>query len=424
MTQRRQQAGRPHGGPLPATGRTEPGLHPTTGWPPVAYEDRDWTSTINEGRLDVWQRLKTARPYKAAVPPFIATLDPQLRPEALTAALDATNEVTRFDTEMAGLPVPMPAVLLRTESASSSQIEHLTSNARNIALAELGAPGKENASLIVANTHAMATALTAGGAVTPQTILAIHAALLQTTEPDHAGTWRDQQVWIGSSPISPHDADFVPPHADRVPELIDDLCAFGQRADVPPLVHAALLHAQFETIHPFIDGNGRTGRVLVHTVLHGHGITRHTTVPVSAGLLRAPDRYFTALGAYRDGDPSPIVTEMSAAALAAVANGRQLAGDILKIRQQWREQIKARSDSSAWRLADKLFAQPVINVDRATTDLGVSAPAARASIATLVDAGVLTPTSDARRNRAWQATSVLAAIDEFSRRAGRRAAGR
>ena len=113
-----------------------------------------------------------------------------------------------------------------------------------------------------------------------------------------------------------------------------------------------------------------------------------------------------------------------AARLARAAERRQLAGDILSIRQQWREQIKARTDSSAWRLADALFAQPVINVDRAVTDLGVPAPAARASLATLVDAGVLTPTSEARRNRAWQATSVLAAIDEFSRRAGRRTAGR
>lgn len=422
MTQPRQPAGRPHGGQRPSVARTEP--DPSHGWPPVDYEDRDWASTLDEGHLDVWQRLKTARPYQAAVPPFIADLDPRLRPEALTAALDATNEVTRFDTEMAGLPVPMPAVLLRTESASSSQIEHLTSNARNIALAELGAPGKENAALIVANARAMTTALNAGGTVTPDTILAIHATLLQAAEPEHAGTWRDQQVWIGSSPISPHGTDFVPPHADRVPELIDDLTAFGQRSDVPPLVHAALLHAQFETIHPFIDGNGRTGRVLVHTVLRSHGITRHTTVPVSAGLLRATDRYFAALGAYRDGDPSPIVTETSAAALAAVANGRQLAGDILTIRQQWRDQIKARTDSSAWRLADQMFALPVINADRATTNLGVSAPAARASIATLVDAGILTPTSDARRNRAWQATNVLTAIDDFARRAGRRTAGR
>jgi Fic family protein len=424
MNDRRQPTGQNHRGPRFDARRTEPGLHPTTDWPPVTYEDRDWTSTLDEGHLDVWQRIRTARPYRASVPPFIADLDPRLRPDALTAALDATNEVTRFDTEMAGLPVPMPAVLLRTESASSSQIEHLTSDARNIALAELGTPGKENAALIVANVHAMTTAMDARGGVTPETILAIHSALLRSTEPDHAGTWRDQQVWIGSSPISPHDADLVPPHADRVAGLIDDLTGFGRRTDVPPLVHAALLHAQFETIHPFIDGNGRTGRVLVHTVLRDHGITRNTTVPVSAGLLRATDRYFAALDAYRDGDPSPIVTEMSAAALAAVANGRQLAADILTIRQQWRARITARTDSSAWRLADTLFAQPVINVDHAITDLGVSAPAARASIATLVEAGVLTSISDARRNRAWQAPHVLTAIDEFSRRAGRRAAGR
>ncbi len=233
MTEPRRPGGRQQGSQRSATARPEPNLT-TTGWPPVGYEDRDWASTIDEGHLDVWQRLKTARPYQAAVPPFIAGLDPRLRPDALTTALEATNEVTRFDTEMTGLPVPMPAVLLRTESASSSQIEHLTSNARNIALAELGGPGKENAALIVANAHAMTTALNAGGTVTPDTILAIHAALLQGAAPDHAGTWRDQQVWIGSSPLSPHDADFVPPHADRVPELIDDLCAFGRRSDVPP----------------------------------------------------------------------------------------------------------------------------------------------------------------------------------------------
>ncbi len=422
MTQPHQRAGRPQ--EVQASDAAPVGPDAATSWPPVDYEDRDWTSTIDEGHLDVWQRHRSARPYKAAVPPFIAGLDPRLRPETFRAVMDATNEVTRFDAEVAGLPVPMPAVLLRTESASSSQIEHLTSNARNIALAELGAHGRENAALIVANAHAMTTALHAGDTVTPETILAIHAALLGSAEPTHAGRWRDQQVWIGSSPISPHDADFVPPHADRVPGLIDDLSAFGQRGDVLPLVHAALLHAQFETIHPFIDGNGRTGRVLVHTVLRRHGITRNTTVPVSAGLLRATGRYFTALGDYRDGDPDPIVREMSAAALAAVANGRQLAGDILTIRQRWQDEIRARTDSSAWRLADLLVAQPVINADRAARDLGVSPPAARASIATLVEAGVLRPTSDARRDRAWQATEVLTAIDEFARRAGRRTAGR
>jgi len=231
-------------------------------------------------------------------------------------------------------------------------------------------------------------------------------------------------LWVGSSALGPHDADFVPPHHDRVPELIDDLVTFSRRTDIPVLAHAALLHAQFETIHPFTDGNGRTGRVLVHTVLRARGVTRHTTVPVSAGLLRSPDRYFSALTAYRAGDVDPIVQEMSHAALAAVANGRQLAKDVMETREAWRGQITARSDSSAWKLADVLFSQPVINADRAAIELKVSARAARSAIDTLVAADVLTPTSDARRNRVWQAPRVLASIDAFARRAGRRTTGR
>ncbi|NTW41891.1 MAG: Fic family protein [Cellulomonadaceae bacterium] len=398
-------------------------LHAHSDWPAVELEEREWTSTLSEGHLDVYQRIRMSRPYEAAVPPTIADLAPRLSSDTLDLQEQAVSEVIRFDTEMAVLPVPMPSILLRTESASSSQIEHLTSNARNIALAELGAGDKENAALIVANVQAMRAAMDAGNDVDAAAILAIHRCLLAQSDPDVAGRWRDEQVWVGSSALSPHGADFVPPHHERVSGLIDDLAAFSRRTDIPALAHAALLHAQFETIHPFVDGNGRTGRVLVHTVLRARGVTRHATVPVSAGLLRAPDRYFAALTAYRAGDVDPIVQEMSNAALAAVANGRQLAGEFVATREAWREQITARSDSSAWRLADVLFSHPVINADRAADELRISARAARSAIDTLVTAGVLTPMSDAQRNRVWQAPQVLGAIDAFARRAGRRAAG-
>ena len=411
--------------PQPRQPRSAPEVSPTPsgGWPALTYEQRPWTSTINEGHLDVYQRIRMSRPYRVAVPPLIANLTARLSPETLDVQEQAVSEVIRFDAEVASLPVPMPAILLRTESASSSQIEHLTSNARNVALAELGAGSKENAALIVANTRAMRAALDAGDQVDGDTILAIHHSLLATSAPDAAGRWREEQVWVGSSSLSPHDADFVPPHAERVSGLIEDLVTFSQRTDVPALAHAALLHAQFETIHPFIDGNERTGRVLVHTVLRERGVTRNTTVPVSAGLLRSPDHYFAALTAYRAGDIDPIVVEMSNAALAAVANGRQLSGEIASTRATWLTQIKARSDSAAWRLADVLFSQPVINAERAATELTISERAARNAIDTLVSAMVLTPTSDARRNRVWQAPQVLTAIDEFARRAGRRTAG-
>ena len=108
----------------------------------------------------------------------------------------------------------------------------------------------------------------------------------------HAGRWRDEQVWIGGDSFGPHDAEFVPPHHARVPALMADLIKFTSRADLPLLSQAAIAHAQFETVHPFADGNGRTGRALIHAMLRGHRLTRNVTVPVSAGLLTDTRSYF------------------------------------------------------------------------------------------------------------------------------------
>ncbi|RMI12471.1 Fic family protein [Cellulomonas triticagri] len=407
--------------PAPRTGSRAP--RGDGGWPALGSEEREWVSTIDPGRLTVYERIRLDRPYRAAIVPEIADVRVDLDPEVLTLAQDAATEMTRFDAEVAHLPLPMPAVLLRSESASSSQIEQLTSSARNIALAELGVGDKENARLVVANARAMMTALADGDEVTPTGLLAIHRELM-VAEPDHAGRWREEQVWIGASDVSPHGADFVAPHHDHVPRLVEDLAAFAARVDVPALVHAALVHAQFETIHPFVDGNGRTGRVLLHTVLRRAGVVARATVPVSAGLLRDTGSYFRALTTYREGEPHAVVEQVALAALAAVRNGRELASDVEGIRERWRSTVRARRDAAAWRLLDALFARPVVDVALAATLTGTSGRAALTAVDTLVEAGVLTPVSGARWGRAWQATDVLAATDAFARRAGRRRAGR
>jgi fido (protein-threonine AMPylation protein) len=100
----------------------------------------------------------------------------------------------------------------------------------------------------------------------------MHRALVERFEPDIAGRWRREQVWIGGGRISSHNAAFVPPRADRVPGAIDDLVAFAHRDDIPALSHAAIAHAQFETIHPFPDGNGRTGRALIHAMIRNRAL--------------------------------------------------------------------------------------------------------------------------------------------------------
>lgn len=399
--------------------------HATDLWPPLDYEELPWHLPPEaEGRVDIFvvRRLES-EPYRAAIPPPIANADPEsaLSPATRRAAAEALTTIALFDAQTRDLPVGMPAVLLRSESASSSQIENLSASARTIATAALGARTRGNAALVAANGEAMVRAIAAGQHVSRDSIVEIHRTLLGSTDPDIVGRFRERPVWIGSSSISPHGAEFVPPHESRVPAAIDDMVAFAARDDVSPLVQAAVVHGQFETIHPFEDGNGRTGRALVHTVLRHSGYVTHSTVPVSAGLLGNTDSYFRALTAYRSGNLEPIVQEFIGATHLAVANGRQLADDLVALREQWQSQVMARADSSAWRLMDLLCAQPVVNSDYVRRTLGVSLQGALNALRALKEAGVLTQTSRDKRNQLWQAQGVLDAMDAFADRAVRRA---
>jgi Fic family protein len=361
-------------------------------------------------------------PYRASIPARIAGLEPfaLLEPHIIRDVTEVEGAIASFNTEVSRLPVPMPAVLIRTESSSSSQIEHLTSSARSLAVASLGLNASKNARTVARNVAAMRESLAIDGPITESTILRIHHALMSESDPEISGVWRDGPVWIGKPDLSPHGADFVPPTHERVPDGIADLVEFCARPHVSVLASAVVAHAQFETIHPFADGNGRTGRALIHSMLRESKLSLTTTVPISAGLLGDTQAYFDALTAYREGDVNPIVSAFATAARRALVNSRTLANETLELRTAWRESIKARSDSIAWRLADHLFAQPVVSGEYVERALSVSRSGAYNAIDVLVDAGVLTQSSNDRRNRLWQATDVLAIMDEFAKRAARR----
>jgi Fic family protein len=229
----------------------------------------------------------------------------------LTEAGEATEAIARFDAEAGHRMAPFSSILLRSESTASSRIEQLTASAKAIALAELGDERSSNASMIVSNVAAMDAAIALADDLDEAAVIEMHTALLEHEHPEWTGHWRNTQVWIGGGRFGPQRAMFVPPHHQRVAESMSDLMTFARRDDVPALVQAAIAHAQFETVHPFPDGNGRTGRALVHAMLRRRGVTRSVTVPISAGLLVDIGAYFDALGAYRDGDPSVIVGQMS-----------------------------------------------------------------------------------------------------------------
>lgn len=207
----------------------------------------------------------------------------------------------------------------------------------------------------------------------------------------------------------------MPPHHTRVPAALDDLITFVHRVDLPVLVQVAIAHAQFETIHPFNDGNGRTGRTLVHAMLRHSGVTRTLTVPVSAGLLTDTSGYFHALTDYREGYIETIIRQFINASFRAISNGRTLVDDLEKVYEGWSEKLTARRGSAARRLLPHLLNQPAVNVDYVQTATGVALSAAQRAVEQLQAAEILKRTSANQRNRVWIAQD---AIDAFAERVG------
>lgn len=390
-------------------------------WPAIGAVNLPWTPQP-DGLAATSRRARRSMPesYRAALVPSISAVELRL-PGDLAADLDeATRLLTAFDAGGAGEVAPFAAILLRSESAASSHIENLTSSARALAEAAIGAGDRTNAVTILGNVRTMQAAMELAGDLDEASILEMHRALLTGQSRVRPGQWREEQVWVGGNGLHPGDADFVPPLADAVPALMADLVAFLRRDDVPPLAQAALGHAQFETIHPFADGNGRTGRALLHASLVNTGVIHRVTVPISAGLLAAKPRYFAALTAYRGGDAAPILRCVADAARAGVAVGESLVGRLREVRGGWDRRIEARADSVVWRIADLLLHQPVVTARLVTTALDVSAPTAQAALTRLGEAGVLVESTGWKRNRVYRSPEVLDALDNYAEGLGRR----
>ena len=258
------------------------------------------------------------------------------------------------------------------------------------------------------------------GPLAADQIVEIQRILLEDSAPHLTGTFRNEQVWVGGDAYSPHGATHVSPHHERVDEAIDDLVRFANRQDLGGLSHIAVAHAQFETIHPFSDGNGRTGRVIIQRMLRSAGLTRRTVLPLSAGLLSDADRYFESLNVYRAGDVAPIISTFVDAAFRSLDNANRLAEDLAAVRDSWNGAVSARSDSTVWPMLDYCIGRLAITASSAAADLGVSVVAAQNAIDRLADVGILRQNSRARRNRIWLVADVLDAVDRFMERARRR----
>ncbi|MGY4643934.1 Fic family protein [Cellulomonas sp. URHB0016] len=364
-----------------------------------------WTPVATDG---VPRRSTRSGEYQAYVPHLLTgrpiTLQPRTR--ALTDEADAAARVAVAAVRHAGLG-QLGDLLVRSEASASSLIEGYEPSARSVAVADFVRHGRDAAVTVARNLHAVRASLERS---TDQTVSLVDdvCSLHTGIAPASAGL-RREPVWIGGR--TPLEAHYNAPPHDHVRALLDDLDAYLASHPHAPVVAAALAHAQFETIHPFTDGNGRAGRVLLGMVLSRDGLTPGVALPVSTELFRDRERYYAALDAYRRGDDDGIVAVVADAVSVAAEESVRLSHEVGAWQQRQVDaldaHLAARSASgrvrhgTAHRIVAALPRAPVTDVAAAVAAHRVTDNAARAALETLAEAGVL------RRDRTSDRTRTL-----------------
>lgn len=354
----------------------------------------------------------------------------RLRDLELSLSAELAQDVSRTEGEIRRLNDDPPRTrllealrqqLLRAEAVASSRIEGYQLSHRRLAEAAF-APDRTdaNARRVYANVRAMEEAVRRASGRKPlgiDDIRAIHNRLFEgTPDADLAGVIRRSQNWIGGNDYSAYGADFIPVPEDQVRPLLADLCEFIERDDLPALVQAALVHAQFETIHPFVDGNGRVGRCLIHVVLSERGLAPHYVPPVSVALAANPVEYVDGLTTYRADRVEDWLTIFVRATDASVRAAEGLARQIERLQEKWREQTDhPRAGSAHAKLIEALPIHPVLDVASASRVIGSSEEGARRAIARLASSGVLQEVTGRMRGRSWECVGLFALLDEFDR---------
>ena len=417
-------------------------------WPPISFEKHVWQQ---DGNQDATERIEedvvkgeskgpfakavegsgdsgssslglnrsTEMEYQAALPLLIAERSVAV-PDDLSARISALLvEMARFDVELGQRADNVPTMLLRSESSASSQIDRLTSTAQSVALAELYPKASSDARLVVANMIATQRALELPAGLSLEGIVEIHDLLLDNSHLENQTNsafekLRQKPVWLGGTSFAPHTALFVPPAFQHVPEYMADLIEFGTRSDLNPVVKAAILYAQFQTVHPFLTTNGQTGRALIHHIFRAEGVLSSTLIPVSVGFLHNIDSLINALQSYREGDPLVIIEELVSALELALFVSRVTETSIESLLEDWDSLVGHRKGSKIRQLPKTLVKQPVVNSAYLADSLGVTQRTATTLILRACEYGMLRHMGKRQRGDFYQSDAIINVLDEIN----------
>lgn len=220
------------------------------------------------------------------------------------------------------------------------------------------------------------------------------------------GVFRPAVGWVGGS--SPLEAAYVPPPPAEIPKLVDDLIAFANAnpEDLDPVSHAAVIHAQFEAIHPYGDGNGRLGRALISRTLRRRDTTTRSTAPISMAIARDPGGYLSGLRLYEQGSLEPWIKWFAETTQRAASTTHQIIDQTCTLLARWEEAAtELRADHSARALLPHLPAHPLLSAGDVADLLEISERSARTALSALASRHILSPidvpSSTPGRTRHW-----------------------
>lgn len=408
MRQPRHAKGAPNGGRFREQSAQGSGLHLTTepAFPAHGSQTLPWKPASG--------RRPEIDTYEASIPPEIAslaiTVGSSTEQLLRQAAVDVAVLERTYGRDLGGIE----AFLARTEAIASSKIESELTTVDQLARAQHGIRASKTARTVYGAIQGLELLIRrAEDGIELDDILSAHRPLMENDPQERweAGRLRSVQNWIGGSNRSPQGALYVPPPSEQVRACMEDLLAFAARTDLDPTLQAAMAHAQFESIHPFTDGNGRIGRSLINAVWRFRGVTTLMAVPVASAIVADRDVYFDHLNRYRDGEAEAFVSYLADATIRTVSAAEVSAQRLRELPVQWRELTKARAGSAAAELIEHLVEYPVVDAFEVSRLTGSSQARAYSAIDRLLESGVLRPITESKRDMAWAAGDVLDEAD-------------
>ncbi len=353
-------------------------------------------------------------------------------PEPLPRRCDLPHEVVNLLDEATGAVhrlggvgrlLPNPHLLigphLRLEAVLSSRIEGTKTDVGQLLLFEAGeratpgdaADAREVQNYIVAMEHGLAR-VRGGFPMSIRLLREMHERLLAGVRGEHRrpGELRSSPVWIGGSTLD--NAVFVPPPPDEMAVALADLGRFLHERELPLLVQIALAHYQFEVIHPFLDGNGRIGRLLIPLMLVVRGVLPEPLLYLSVYFEQHRSEYYDhLLITSQQGDLVPWLSFFLAGVRRQARDAEERTVRLVELQHQLRNELLDEGrPSSVVRLAERLFSVPVITAATVETLLGVTRPTAHAAIDALVERGELVEVTGRDRGRIYEAPRIFAAV--------------